>query len=78
MTEPGGSRRKERTMTKFEKLQHYLLSLPLGSGEERQRKADLFGAILTKAGFTCINNSQIICDPEMDCRDCLAEGNHET
>jgi len=58
-------------LTQYEMIQRHLLSLELtGSNEERQRKADLFGKILETAGFACIYNFAITCDPEMDCRNC--------
>jgi len=57
-------------MTTYEKIMNHLLSLPLGDEAERQRKADLFGKILETAGFDCIYNFSVNCDPEMECRNC--------
>lgn len=55
--------------TKYEKIQKYLLRLP---------PADCFGKILETAGFRCIKQDRVFCDPELDCRDCRVKTNAPT
>lgn len=51
-------------MTKYEKIQAHLLRLP---------PSDCFGKILESAGFRCVKQDRVFCDPELDCRNCRIE-----
>ena len=51
-------------MTQYEKIQTHLLRLP---------PSDCFGKILESAGFRCVKQDRVFCDPELDCRNCQIE-----